>query len=135
MSKSKVAQMKQILSLLILTIAFTSKSQSTTTVDSLDIMIGQMVMIGIGDISKAGSDSPIFDEIKDGKVGGVVLYEKNISKENSSEDLKKLALKLQKISKIPLFISIDEEGGKVTRLKKKIWVPEKCFGFIFRTAG
>ncbi len=86
--------------------------------DSLDMKIGQMVMIGIPSTILAPTDS-ILKEIKANKVGGIVLFEKNVHPTNSKETLKKLVSTLQEQASIPLFISIDEEGGKVHRLKEK----------------
>ena len=79
-----------------LLLAITSESQSKQDPDSLDLMIGQMIMIGIGDFSSYESSQPIFEEIKDGKISGVVLYEKNIEKENTKYALAQLVAKLQK---------------------------------------
>ena len=115
--------MKILLLFASLLFALTSESQFKQA-DSLDLMIGQMIMIGIGDFSSADSSQPIFQEIKDGKVGGVVLYEKNIEKENAKYALTQLVFKLQKHATIPIFISIDEEGGRVTRLKEKYGFPK-----------
>ena len=42
---------------------------------------------------------------------------KNIAKKRSSNHLKVLIDEIQRNSKIPSFIAIDEEGGKVNRLK------------------
>ncbi|MEP5613138.1 MAG: glycoside hydrolase family 3 N-terminal domain-containing protein [Cyclobacteriaceae bacterium] len=116
--------MKKFLFLAALTLAITSKGQSELSYDSLDTMIGQMIMIGIGDFSKPDSNESIFNEIKQGKVGGVVLYEKNLSTRNTRATLAKLTGKLQKEAEIPLFIGIDEEGGRVTRLKEKYGFPK-----------
>ena len=90
---------------------------------SLEQMVGQMIMIGIGDMTEFDMTEPILWEIKQGQVGGVVIYEKNISSEQSKVKLKKLVSTLQDKSKIPLFVGIDEEGGKVTRLKEKYGFP------------
>ena len=92
--------------------------------DSIDIMIGQMIMIGIGDFNLVDGDEPIFNEVKSGKVGGVVLYEKNILFESPKPELALLVDMLQKNAQIPLFISIDEEGGWVTRLKTRYGFPK-----------
>lgn len=91
--------------------------------DSLDLKIGQMIMIGINERTILTADDPIVAELKDGKIGGVVLFEKNIAKSNSADSLKRLISALQQYSKVPLFISIDEEGGRVHRLKEK-------YGFV-----
>lgn len=93
------------------------------TIDSLDFKIGQMIMIGIGDITSLAPYDPLVMEIREGKAGGIVLYEKNISPVHSKKTLKHLISNSQKETQIPLFISIDEEGGKVHRLKKK-------YGFV-----
>ncbi len=99
-------------------------SHATYDQDSLDIMIGQMIMIGIGDFNLVNTNEPIFAEIKNGKVGGVVLYEKNILFESPKTELALLVENLQKNAEIPLFISIDEEGGWVTRMKTRYGFPK-----------
>jgi len=87
-------------------------------------MIGQMIMIGIGDFNLVDSKKPVFQEIKEGKVGGVVLYEKNILFESPKPELALLVETLQKNATTPLFISIDEEGGWVTRMKTRYGFPK-----------
>lgn len=46
-------------------------------------------------------------------VGGVVLFSRNIA---TTEQTKELIEKLQKDSKVPLFVAVDEEGGEVARI-------------------
>lgn len=116
--------MRQIAFLLLLCSFLVPKAQDETESDSLDVMIGQMIMIGIGDFNKANTKHSIFDEIKDGKVGGVVIYEKNLLFENPKSELAKLVNNLQKEAKTPLFVSIDEEGGRVTRFKTRYGFPK-----------
>ncbi len=98
-------------------------SQSTQT-DSLDIKIGQMIMLGIGGDTEISPDNKILADIKAQKLGGILIYEKNITKENSVESLKELVATLKKDAQIPLLVSIDEEGGKVNRLKQKYGFPK-----------
>lgn len=100
----------------------TTKIEKPDTVD-LDTKIGQMIMIGINSGFSLKPSDLLSKEIAEGKVGGVVLYEKNIARSNSSENLKKLVFDIQKNASIPLFISIDEEGGLVHRMKAK-------YGFV-----
>ncbi len=116
--------MRKILSLLFIALAFTSYSKTDPPKDTIDIMIGQMIMIGIGDFNMVNSSEPIFKEIKEGKVGGVVLYEKNILFESPKPELAMLVEMLQKNSHIPLFVSIDEEGGRVSRMKTRYGFPK-----------
>ncbi|HVD97613.1 MAG TPA: glycoside hydrolase family 3 N-terminal domain-containing protein [Cytophagaceae bacterium] len=90
----------------------------------LDFKIGQMILVGIADRKAISDTDKIKTELAEGKIGGIILFEKNISPENSKETLKKLISDLQANAKyFPLFMSIDEEGGKVHRLKEK-------YGFI-----
>jgi beta-N-acetylhexosaminidase len=92
--------------------------------DSLDIKIGQMIMLGIGKDTQIQANNKILADIKAQKLGGVLIYEKNITKLNSVENLKNLIATLKKDAKIPLLVSIDEEGGKVNRLKQKYGFPK-----------
>ena len=93
-------------------------------IDSLDIKIGQMLMLGIGDVTSVGESDLIIKSIQQQKLGGILLYEKNISKENSFKNLNKLIYKYKSETSIPLLVSIDEEGGKVNRLKQKYGFPK-----------
>ncbi len=87
------------------------------TRDSLDIKIGQMILIGM---PGAKVDSTVLDEVKSGKVGSLIYFEKNIPQSSSAfAAFKKMSWTYQKAATIPLFICIDQEGGKVNRLKEK----------------
>lgn len=98
------------------------KSSYATPPSTLDMMVGQMIMVGThGTIL---SVNPLLQlALKDGIVGGVILFEKNISQNTSALQLKILTLDLQQTSKYPLFIAIDQEGGRVNRLKTKYGFP------------
>src|SRR5258706_1679636 len=100
----------------ILLVSFFIQSNAQT-IDSLDIKIGQMILIGM---PKAEVDSVVLDEVKKGKVGALIYFEKNIPKSSSAfAAFKKMSWTYQKAAPIPLFICIDQEGGKVNRLKEK----------------
>ncbi|RLD21301.1 MAG: glycoside hydrolase family 3 protein, partial [Bacteroidetes bacterium] len=77
-------------------IAYAQKKDKTKF-DSLDIKIGQMIMVGYGGTSLK-SDDPIVEEIRNGSVGGVILFEKNISDTNSVIRLKQLTYALQSLA-------------------------------------
>lgn len=81
--------------------------------------IGQMVMIGIQGI-KVDDDSLYM--LNQYHMGGVILFDRNME---SPEQVKQLTSDLQAQSneKVPLFISIDEEGGDVVRMAEKLTSP------------
>ena len=108
--------------LLLLLCLFAMPCYGLVQPDSLTIKIGQMLMIGFRGFTV--EDSPeIVADIKERHIGGVVLFEydlpsrtynRNIS---SPDQVARLTQDLQKQSRVPLFIAIDQEGGKVNRLK------------------
>ena len=98
-------------------------NSSYAQIDSLDIKIGQMLMVGVNE-QRLDSEALILDEIAKSKVGGVILFEKNITQGNSYINLKQLNTSLQSSASIPLFIAIDQEGGTVNRLKEKYHFPK-----------
>jgi beta-N-acetylhexosaminidase len=95
-------------------------STSFSQTDSLSLKIGQMLLIGFADTKV---DEKVLKEIKDGKVGSIIIFEKNIPKSNSYVALKKIIWTYQQAATIPLFIAIDQEGGRVNRLKEKYSFP------------
>ncbi len=90
--------------------------------DSLSIKIGQMLMIGFRGM-EAGDGSTIAADIRERRIGGVVLFDYDVQSATpirnieSTEQLRQLTSELQMLSAIPLFIAIDQEGGRVCRLK------------------
>lgn len=88
--------------------------------DSIDFKIGQLILIGM---PKAEVDTAVLREVKTGVVGSIIFFEKNIPKTNSFAALKKMAWTYQKAAPVPLLIGIDQEGGKVNRLKEKYGFP------------
>src|SRR5687768_16987837 len=88
--------------------------------DSLDLKIGQMLLIGFPGTQV---DQKVLEEIRKGKVGSIIIFEKNIPPANSFVALKKIIWTYQKAAPIPLFICIDQEGGRVNRLKDKYGFP------------
>lgn len=84
---------------------------------SIKEKIGQMVIIGL-------DTNYITDRIKEMiqeyKIGGIILYRKNFSTYSDMLKLVKELKKLNKENKVPLFIAIDQEGGRVNRMPKEI---------------
>jgi beta-N-acetylhexosaminidase len=106
--------------LLIAILAVGMQESYSQAVDSLDIKIGQMILIGF---REAAVDTDVLREVSEGKVGSIIIFEKNIPAKNSFAGLKKITWTYQKAAPIPLFIAIDQEGGKVNRLKDKYGFP------------
>jgi beta-N-acetylhexosaminidase len=110
-----------------LIVTFESVSQSSDLLsrqDSIAIKVGQMIMVGIGDFNSPNIENKIYDAAKAGIIGGVIVYEKNINAADPINSLTKIISRLQQSSTIPLFVSIDEEGGHVSRLKSKYGFPQ-----------
>lgn len=107
--------------------------------ESLDVKIGQMILIGFRGLS-VDEQSPIIQDIRRWHIGGVVLFDYDVPLKRpvrniaSPQQLQTLTASLQKASSIPLFIAIDQEGGKIDRLKEKFGfppsVPEQYLGSL-----
>lgn len=98
------------------------ESESSKSEDELKKMIGRMIVIGFPD-KVIDENSTIVKHIQKYDLGGVILFDrfyddrnrtKNIS---SPEQLQELTKQLKSFSNKPMLISIDQEGGKVARLK------------------
>jgi beta-N-acetylhexosaminidase len=101
----------------ILTLLFIGVYSFGQSIDSLDTKIGQMILIGV---PKAELDEQVLEEVRSGKVGALIFFEKNIPNlPNAFASVKKMTWTYQHAAPIPLFICIDQEGGKVNRLKEK----------------
>jgi len=107
--------------LLLIGTAFTHVQSEAQALDSLDIKIGQMILIGF---PGPAVDPKVLEEVRDGKVGSIILFEKNIPPTNSFVALKKIIWTYQQAAPFPLLIGIDQEGGRVNRLKDKYGFPK-----------
>jgi len=86
--------------------------------ERLNKMIGQTIMVGFpGRRSHDGGVQAVLRQLRDGTIGGVILFPKNIA---DKAQLKALtdALKSTR-SDLPPFIAVDQEGGKVQRLRAR----------------
>jgi beta-N-acetylhexosaminidase len=111
----------RILLMLLLCFGYSGKAQMMSGENvPLDVKIGQMLLIGF---PKAQLDPLVLEEVRKGKVGSIIIFEKNIPPTNSFVGLKKIIWTYQKAAPIPLFICIDQEGGRVNRLKDKYGFP------------
>jgi beta-N-acetylhexosaminidase len=78
---------------------------------TIEEKVGQLFMVGINGTTLTPQTQQYLTEHS---IGGVLLYGKNVVDENQ---ITSLTNALQTTNKIPLFISIDQEGGIVARLK------------------
>ncbi len=109
------------LTLLFLTL-FLTLNASLPEDEILKKEIGRMLVVGFSD-SKINKNSQIVKDIQKYDLGGVILFDKfytgrSVTKNISSKSqLQELTSQLKAFSNRPLFISVDQEGGKVARLK------------------
>jgi len=105
-----------------------SKLPEETAKVSLELKIGQLLMIGFNGM-EMDDEHPVIQDIQELHPGGVILsdfdvanqrYQRNIE---SPAQIRRLTTALQQASAIPLLIAIDHEGGNVVRLKESLGFP------------
>lgn len=79
---------------------------------SIEEKIGQMTLIGL---NTKTSLEKLEEIIVDYKVGGILIYKKNYSDYSEMIELINRIKYLNQKNKIPIFIAIDQEGGRVNR--------------------
>ena len=106
-----------------------SPETSTEQDGSLDVRIGQMLMVGFRGLVVSDAP-PIVQDIRDRYLGGVVLFDYDVPTKTpvrnieSPSQVKALVAALQAISTTPLLVAIDHEGGVLTRLKESHGFPQ-----------
>ena len=80
---------------------------------SIEEKIGQMLMVGL---KTPNNFKNIENLIKKYKIGGVLLYKKDYKNYKELNELINKLRSLGRENKIPLFIAIDQEGGRVNRM-------------------
>lgn len=99
-----------------------------TADDSLDVKLGQMLMVGFRG-TRISDESPIVKAMRDQHIGGVVLFDFDVATKKygrnivSPMQLLELTNALRRRAGIPLLIAVDQEGGIVRRLKEKDGFP------------
>lgn len=94
----------------------------------LEHKIGQMLLIGFRGL-ELEDGNPIIKDIRARRLGGVVLFDYEVGAQtpvrniDSPEQVQRLVASLQNLASDPLFIGIDQEGGKVNRLKERYGFP------------
>lgn len=101
-------------------------SQSETNLHDLDKQIlqltleekiGQMLFAGISDSTLTESDTKLIEQYK---VGGLIFFKNNLHSPNQITTLLNDIKTMNRINKYPLFLGIDQEGGRISRLPKEI---------------
>jgi beta-N-acetylhexosaminidase len=94
---------------------------------TIEEKIGQMLMAGFNGFT-ASDTSHIIRDIENYHIGGVILFDFDVPTRspnrniNNADQVTGLNQHLQNLSATPLFIAVDQEGGRVARLK-----PERGF--------
>lgn len=87
-----------------------------------DLPLGQMFLVGFSGC-EVGPDHWLREAIARDRLGGVILFDRNVdgSVQNirSPEQVRQLVGSLQACAETPLFVGIDQEGGRVCRLKER----------------
>lgn len=84
---------------------------------TLEEKIGQLIIAGFNGISL---DDDTKSLIKDDKIGGVILFSENVERVSQLVNLTNSIKSENTNNKIPMFISVDEEGGSVSRMPKEL---------------
>ncbi len=80
---------------------------------TLEEKIGQLVMVGV---EGKTLDSDIKELVVKHYVGGVILFKKNIKSATQAAAFINSIKEVNSVNKLPIFISVDEEGGRITRM-------------------
>lgn len=85
---------------------------------SLDEKIGQLFIVGFQGIAP---DNALMELIRQKHIGGVILFKRNIKDPEKLYSLNNLIKKINSNNnKVPLFISVDEEGGRISRMPGQV---------------
>lgn len=94
----------------------------------LEQKIAQMMLVGFRGTALT-DDNPIVRAIRDYRIGGVTLYDYDVILKQygrnitSPAQLQALTAALQTLTRTPLFIAVDQEGGRIVRLKERYGFP------------
>ena len=97
--------------------------------DDLRRRIGQLLLIGFRGL-EIDSHSSIARDLSERNLGGVILFDEDLSDRStksrniqSPTQVRELVRSLQRFAATPPFVAIDQEGGKVNRLKPDYGFP------------
>ena len=105
------------------------QSEAQNTEPTMEEKVGQLLMIGFRGFQPADT-SHIVRDLTEYNLGGVILFDydvpsgQNIRNIESADQVRSLNDSLQSIANTPVLIAIDQEGGRVARLKPSRDFPE-----------
>lgn len=92
--------------------------------------IGQMLLVGFRGYSVREND-PIANDLIERNLGGVILFDQEMADTQltgrniqSPDQVRALTASLKSFASNPLWVAIDQEGGRVNRLKSSYGFPE-----------
>jgi len=94
----------------------------------LEAKAGQMIMVGFRGLTVTDRD-PVAQDIRKRHIGGVILFDYDVPTGtwgrniDSPGQLRRLIGALQAMAATPLLVAVDQEGGRVARLKEKAGFP------------
>ena len=96
--------------------------------ESLPTMIGQMIMVGFNGYNPKNVED-IAQDIEEGRVGGIILFSKDFTNSGAIRNIidkqqtTTLIQYLQSKARVPLFVGVDQEGGRVQRFRNISGIP------------
>ena len=89
----------------------------------LETMAGQMIMAGFRGLT-LDPDDPLARALAEGQAGGVILFSRDVAAPGprnieSPQQVRALIAQVRAVAAGPIFVAVDQEGGKVQRLNAK----------------
>ncbi len=102
---------------LVTQLGFTNEEKSSEpNIIGIEEKIGQMLMVGFWGVNLSDSGvREVLHQAQEGHIGGILFFRRNIESPTQIRELM-TAIQLLEV-KYPLFLALDQEGGKVQRLK------------------
>ncbi|KRF18705.1 beta-N-acetylhexosaminidase [Paenibacillus sp. Soil787] len=95
----------------------TPVATSAVTAMTLEEKLGQMIIAGIDEYSMNVQARELIEVYH---VGGIILYKPNVKNTTQLVSLVNELKQTNAVNKLPLWLGVDEEGGRVTRLPDEI---------------
>ncbi|MGO4275863.1 glycoside hydrolase family 3 N-terminal domain-containing protein, partial [Paenibacillus sp. TAF58] len=95
----------------------TPAATSGVTAMTLEEKLGQMIIAGIDEYSMNVHARELIETYH---VGGIILYKPNVKNTTQLVSLVNELKQTNAVNKLPLWLGVDEEGGRVTRLPDEI---------------